>query len=322
MSQFTALPAATEGVGPYRMNRFRIYFQPLTAAQRASGFRHNRPAEQIAAELASEFKSDFPRFFNPNMATVSSRSEQYNSHPTLRFHLGANLFGINHAIADYLAPDVHTDWVGVHRDHSRGFTVQTLKREFFEGVDFEMAAVTGAGTVAAGAGIGAGIGFIFGGIGAGPGAIAGTKIGAAASLVTMPVAVWINRYHFLAGRRSWVFRTKQEWGRTGVANYDEIPDDAIGFETAAVERLSGRIFQAADFTRVLGSFDNSIRQVWLRLMTNYLARKDFAPVPARVWSQQAGPVSLTEPPHRDTLIACKSDTEYGDIIRSHEQMLD
>ncbi len=313
MTMFTPLPSTTEGIGPYRMNRYRIYFRPLNSEQRRSGHIHNQSPEQIARDLAHEFKGNFPRFFNPNLATVSSREEQWNGRNTLRFVLTAQLFGVDHPVADYLAPDCHADWVGIHHAHERGFTVQTLRRNFFTGLDAYLATVTTGGATAAGAGAGS----LFGGVGAGPGA----AMGFGGGLIASGVGMYINRSHFLAGRRSWIFASKQEWGRHGVDDYDAIPDDAVAFETAAVERLSGWIFKVADATRILGSFDRSVHRVWVRLMNNYLAAKDFEALPVRVWPHQDGRVSYVEPEPCSTLRSVESNTEYADLSRRHLQMI-
>ncbi len=313
MSLFSPLPATTEGVGPYRINRYRIYFRPVTAEQENSGFVHNRPGAQICADLANQFKANFPRYFNPNAANVESRAEQYKQRNTLRFLLNARLFGVDNVLADLAAPDLHADWVGVHRDHARGFTVQTLKRNFTTGLDWAMLGTNAAGGAAAGA-VG---GSLVPGVGTGAGAVVGLGGGTVAGIIGFN----INKYHFLAGRRSWVFGTKQEFGRHGVDSYDAIPDDALAFETAAVERLSGRIFQAAAASRLLGDFDRSIHSVWCTLMNNFLGVTGFRPVDARVWGHREGVVSYCEPSPLETLQACQANGEYAELVRHHQQML-
>lgn len=310
MPEFEPLLVTRDGVGPFRINRFRIYFRPLTREQVQRGQGYTGNLQDLAHRLAIEFREDFPGFFNPNLAEVSFQSKRWNSKRTLRFHLTAQILGIDNMVADYLAPDVHADWVGFHHFHPRGMTVQTLKRNFTTGLDWQMLGVSGAGGAATAGGITALIApylaptaALVGGVGAGA------------------TAFWINKYHFLAGRRSWVFGTKQEFGRHRVENYDAIPDDAIAFETAAIERLSGRLFQAAGALRVLGSFDAQIHHVWTRLMRNYIARKGFQVVNGRVWGNQDGYVSHVEPPATTTLEACRGSGECGDLRRLHKKML-
>ncbi len=320
MSLFTALTAKDYGVGPYRINRFRTYFRPLTDDQRRRGYKHNRPPEEIAKELATDFTNRFPHYFNPNLATLERRDEHYNSTKAYRFVLSAGLFGSDHPVAQILAPDCHADWVGIHHKHDRGFTVQTLKREFFTGLDAYMAVATTGGATAVGAGAGA-LGTVWGGPLAALGAGGGAIVGFGAGLVGSAAGAQINRYHFLAGRRSWVFGSKAQFGMHRVSRYDNIPDDAIVFETAACERLSSYLFKAADLTRILGSFDRAIHRVWVKLMRNYIEKQGFEAIPVMVWMNQEGPVSFTETRY-GALASCQGSTEYKDMILHHRKLLD
>ena len=311
---FRPLNCTADGVGPYRMNRFRVYFRPVSAEQEARGFRHNEPIERIAQRLATDLQANFPSYFNPNLATVSVRSEQYANRPTWRFLLSAGLFGSEHPIAQNAVPDIHADWVGMHRVHSNGFTAQTLKREFCSDLDWAAYGITTVSTAGAGAALTSLTG---------PGAIAGAAIGGLSGLMLAgPAAMYINQHHFLAGRRSWVIAPKAAFGRVGVANYDAIPDDALVLETAAVERLSHFVFRLANWTKVLGSFDQSIQAVWIRLLNNYIARQGFQTLPVKVWSHQSGDISFDEPAHQSDEKACKSSHAYGSITTLHQGMLD
>lgn len=320
MALFTPLPATTEGVGPYRINRYRVYFRPLTEQQRLSGFKHNRTPSQIALDLAKQYKANFPSFFNPNSATVYSRGEKYNGRNTLRFILNASLFGMENEPAKVLTPDLHADWVGVEHDHPRGFTVQTLKRNFTTGLDWAMAGATFGGATATGAAVGAGYTW-WTGAGALAGAGTGALIGAGAGTIAGITGFNLNKHHFLAGRRSWVFGTKADFGRHGVQNYDEIPNDALVFETAACERLSGHLFRVITASRLLGHFDRAIHKVWCKLMNNFFDVTGFEKIDAKVWGHQEGYVSFTEPAPYATLQHCRASGELGDMSRNHVNML-
>lgn len=130
-----------------------------------------------------------------------------------------------------------------------------------------------------------------------------------------------NAYHFLAGRRAWAIGTKAQFGRAGVENYDAIPDDALALETGAVERLSHWVYDALDTTRILGKFSTAVHQIWVKFMTNYLARTGYQPVPVRVWGNAEGPVSFFEPKPIETYAAIKGHAAVGDMARIHKDLL-
>jgi hypothetical protein len=115
-------------------------------------------------------------------------------------------------------PDVHSDWVGViWTDPARGFAVQTLRRDFMESADFEVAGYAAVTT-----------GVLL------PSVPLAGPVGAY-------TAVQTNQHHFLAGRRSWVLGKASEFD----SNPPELKDanSLMVLETAAIERFSLRLRQ-------------------------------------------------------------------------------
>ena len=142
MPDFTVQEVDT-GVGNYHFNRLRI------------AFRTSVPVQVLATNLFV----NFPTYLENQYATVEWGDRGFNGNRTLHFHGFAKVLGI-----DLAKP--HNDWVGVKWwDPKVGFTVQTLKREFFDAFEDVMASAGGGLSGAA--------------------------------------AVHYNRMHFLAGRRSW-----------------------------------------------------------------------------------------------------------------------
>jgi hypothetical protein len=192
MPDFTELPVYA-GVGDFHFNRFRIAF--------------SKPAGLSARDLAQQFVSNFPYYFNSPYAKVVPGVRTFNSKPTLKFHGYVKVLGI-----DVGRP--HNDWVVQEWvDNTVGFTAQTLKREFFD------AAEDGAMAAAALA--------------------AGGLIGMepAPTVVGGVVAAHYNRMHLLAGRRSWRLDDGQTFGVTG---------DLLVLETIAVERFSAEMYRLGD----------------------------------------------------------------------------
>lgn len=142
MSDFTEL-SVHGGVGDWHFNRFRIAFEP-----------------RDRATLFAELRANFPAYINSSFARAEWGSHKYHNLQTIHFHGYAKLFGI-----DLAQP--HTDWVAIIDSNAVSFTVQTLKREFW---DNKEDAETGS-------------------------PFSGFVVGYAAT--------HYNRMHFLAGRRAW-----------------------------------------------------------------------------------------------------------------------
>ncbi len=253
MSDFTALPVY-DGVGVYHFNRYRVVFI--------------RPRDKTKEALASDFVSGFPTYFtSPHANVVLHTDRKFNGVNTLEFH----------GILDKMGLDIarpHNDWVAkVWENVSRGFTAQTLKREFW--VAGEDLAAAGGGVVGGGA-TGAGAGSFFGL----PGAIVGGVVGGGAGAGT---AVHWNRMHFLAGRRSWLLDDASAFGITPkeLNRYFEYEEhagrnfisgdvDLCVLETAAVERFSSRFFQVGDLAMGL---EDAIPPIWTANLANFVGMK-------------------------------------------------
>lgn len=362
MPIFVPLPIHTDGYGEYRLNRFRLYFTIPPHRLSPDGLRLNGGPHggHPIANLGGLLAQNFPSCFNPNVATVSFQpTRPWGGQRTLRFEITATLAG--HAynsntwhgtLSDYLAPDLHSDWVGIQwSDPSVGFTVQTLKRNFSETEDYLATAGaligTPIATTAGGAVIGGTAGGISGGIstggaGIGPGALAGAGTGAEYGLATGVVAAPIvaamthdiNQHHFLAGRRSWAVKPAAWFGNAGVQNPSAIPPNTYAIETAAIERFSHLAFHLMDQSQLLGDFDDTLRHVWGGLLNNYMHYMGFTPLPnIRVWhhthSLPAGvprhpgsmsvPISFTEGRYADRSLLERSP-EYAAVISKFQQI--
>ena len=95
-------------------------------------------------------------------------------------------------LRDWMAPDVHTDSVGIVAKHASGFTVQTLEREYEDADDKAIRAAIKA--------------LVTSGVIVVPAAIPAASI---LSDLLGNVVVHYNQHHFLAGRRAFRF----DWGR-------------------------------------------------------------------------------------------------------------
>jgi hypothetical protein len=168
--RFHRLPIE-DGSGDFRVNRFRIAFQP--------------PNRTSAATLAGDLINNFPTYFNSEFAKVEWGSRKHEGKLTLHFHGYAKVLGL-----DLAKP--HDDWVVRHWvDPNIGFTAQTLKREFFVAGD-DIAAGVGAGLGSLALNMIPVVGLV------------GQVLGPVGSVIAGGGAtIHYNRMHFLAGRRSW-----------------------------------------------------------------------------------------------------------------------
>ncbi len=235
MPDFTELNVdgtnGNDGVtGDYRMNRHRIYFCKTSAP---------RP-------YAVQLFQNFPQHFNQKAAEVKKGAHKHHGQPTFEFSGYIDLSEINDNLPETKDASfgAHDDWVAVkHYDKSRGFTAQTLKRNYLEAG--EKAARAAADT-------------------------SWHKIDDAA----IEKFISVNQYHFLAGRRSWVIGPACEF------DHDIVPSDIdtlMVFETAAIERVSRwEYLPGAKF------FDKQTKVIWATLLRNYvqnmgLQRQDHRP---------------------------------------------
>lgn len=312
MSNFTDLPVAN-GVGPYHVNRFRIFFPA--------------PAGQKPGPLGREFVDGFERFFNPNSAKANFRPFTHGGEKTIEF------------VFDLLGPNFHHDWVYIcgrrNDEDCAGFAAQTLKRNFEDDWDKRL-------RVAVAAAVGAALGFFP--ILAPLAQILAQKLG--------DLLVWVNQHHFLAGRRSWMIvdSAKMLVGGARDKSASVAPERRNRYvyqpvyvlETAAIERSSMTEYEVAqkipeivDAVIAIGppslinaisllpglrdlrglliklvqgvankilhelglDIRGSIVDIWCTLLTNYVAVKGFDPVaapPGLALPETRGPVTYQE----------------------------
>ena len=241
MPSFTPLPIEN-GFGDWDLNRFRIVFRlPPNSTQTLTG-------------LVMAFTTGFQRFFKSPAATVETLPQ--GGETLYRFH--GNL-KVLHSF--YGSP--HPDWVKViWSDPMRGFTVQTLHRDT---PDSDDAAMSRVGTV-----VGVGLGAAAGALTPDPGLTVpiGMYVGAEVGALS---AFAVNRYHFLAGRRSWLL---QAGPSLDGPNDPKLTANDFVLETAAIERIS--IWPLYPMKLVLWP---SIRSVWTNLLANFVADQGLQSVP-------------------------------------------
>jgi hypothetical protein len=205
-------------------------------------------------ELVSEFVRDFPRFFNGDEKNLK-KNKAAVAWSTKRFSNKSTLrFVLDMEIESIglNVPDLHSDWVyALWQDANKGFAAQTLKRNFFEAADLAVAAL--------------------------PPPLGG-------------ILGQYNTYHFLAGRRSWVFGTvgpglpglkpggmqvgRMEGGR--FVPQSGTPDTVFFLESSAVERSSALLFQLMEKDRgLMINMREAIVTIWSTLLSNYVQAKGF-----------------------------------------------
>lgn len=264
---FRILPIEIDGSGDYRADRFRIYF------------RHPDGLFPLpVSNLVSELGRLFPQLLNgsgsevdglgltQNVATTFYRFDKpFNSEPTLQFTADIR------ALFEFVnAPDLHDDWAGFTYQDSNSFAVQTLKRNFTQANDalFGLLIAEVLGLTVGGAPV----------IPIGGGLVAG----------------FLNRYHFLAGRRSWVIaQANQARGSNFIANNPiaDVLQEAFQarlaenqhiyvLETAAIDRFSSWVIDLADLVPgvVLSNMEQLVAEIWTILLTNFVKFMGFEPV--------------------------------------------
>jgi hypothetical protein len=242
---FTLLWPASGGSGPWRADRFRIYFFGPELALMPT------------ATQVTELGRLFPQIFNGqgsevdalaltrNNATTFYRfDKQANGEPTLQFTFDARVL-----FQFVPAPDLHDDWVAFMQQDAGGFCVQTLKRNFTQANDVEMglAVLTAVGAATPAAPLVANpLTAVVGGITAGA----------------------VNRYHFLAGRRAWRI------GLLPAVFMPLAPHEPLHIyylETAAIDRLSNWLVRLATATGQVGLGDvpSLVAHTWATLLNNW-----------------------------------------------------
>ncbi len=265
MADFTELPVDTEGVGTYHFNRFRIAFEPP------------RGSKNAAALLPAILYANFPTYINSNAATAEWGDHLYDQYKTIHFQGIAKFLGINLA-----AP--HSDWVAIKWvDSNLAFTVQTLRREFFDTVE-DGAPIVATSLINIVPVIP-------------PPVIPLINIGGIGATANIP---W-NRRHFLAGRRGW---------RIGDGSVFGLSSKVIVLETVAVERFSSQEYNIADW--IIG-LETKVPDVWLAFLNNFVNMNGCNPI------DQALKPNWTKA-KRSMYVQLSFDSL--DILRSNQEFID
>jgi hypothetical protein len=289
------------GHGDVHINRFRISAHPP------------RDRRQIAA-IAESLFANMPNYMARNTASVVASNRVWNGRSTLKFRGVARLrpfsvpvkvpiagiwipVPVPKRVRDWMAPDIHTDSVGIVTQHGTGFTVQTLKREYEDDDDAKIrAAVTAlvsAGTIAL------------------PPAIPAASV---LARLLGDVAVYYNQHHFLAGRRSFRFDVGSSFGYR---------DDRVVFETVAIERFSSIVFAGSEVA--MGSIPNMVRQVWGEMLTQFCALHGLTPIqeqPGNGWSRWGNAVHCMQTEVFPSVVAIESNAHYPTMRDEHQQILE
>jgi hypothetical protein len=291
------------GYGNVHMNRFRICVRP--------------PANRNdVSTIGSNLLWNMEQYMDASSAAVQYGEHKWGGHPTLKFRGVARLrpfsvpvqvtYGgitvwipIPERIRDWMAPDVHSDSVGVVARHGSGtgFTVQTLKREYEDGDDKALRgairALVTSGAIAV------------------PAAIPAASI--LADLLG-GVAVHYNQHHFLAGRRAFRF----DWGK-----HFGYRDDRCVFETVAIERFSSAAF--AGSVLAMGDVESLVRNVWVSMLTRFCVRHGLEVIRGEAagpgWSKW-NDVHYTQGTEPDRVTAIVGNPHYPTMSAEHQQILE
>ncbi|MCY1042020.1 hypothetical protein OV208_11900 [Corallococcus sp. bb12-1] len=204
--------------------------------------------------LVGEFIKDFPRFFN-GLGKRLTENRAAVAWSTRQFEGKKTLRFLLDFKSEKLGinlPDVHSDWVSViWQSANKGFAAQTLKRNFVENADYLTAALP-------------------------------PPLG--------PIFTQMNSYHFLAGRRSWVFGVlgpdmpgwrpggitvgKVEGGRFTAYGGSTLP--VFYLESSAVERYSSLMYALMEKDPgIFIDIRKAIVDIWSILLANYVQAKSF-----------------------------------------------
>ncbi len=303
MSDFTPL-SIHNGHGPVHLNRFRISVRPL------------QDRAQIAA-IGRSLMANMPRYMAPNTASAQLSARTWNGQPTLCFRGVARirpfrmvttlpipgipipiLIPVPAPIRDWMAPDIHTDSVGLIAGHATGFTVQTLKRNFEDDDDARIRAAVTALVMSAAAAFP-------------PAAMVlpliARKLG--------DIAVDINQHHFLAGRRGFRFDVGRSFG---------YQDGRLVFETVAIERFSHAAFAGSQIA--VGSIPNLVREVWGEMLTQFCKHHGLQPItgeaPGVGWSRWGDAVHCMQTEVDPSVVAIRSSVHFPTMDAEHRQILE
>lgn len=301
MTDFTPL-SIHDGYGSVHLNRFRISVR----APRDSG--------QIAS-IGRALMGNMPRYMAASTASAQLSDRTWNGQPTLRFRGVARIrpfsvittlpipgipipIPVPARIRDWMAPDLHTDCVGLVVQHGTGFTVQTLKRRFEDEDDATIRSAV-LGVVAAAAAL----------------------LPVAAPLVPIvarklaDIAVDINQHHFLAGRRGFRFDVGSSFGYR---------DGRVVFETVAIERFSHAAFAHSQLA--VGSIPDMVREVWGEMLTRFCKHHGLTPItgeaPGVGWSRWGDAVHCMQTEVPPSVAAIQSNVHVPTMQAEHQQLLE
>lgn len=204
--------------------------------------------------LVADFIKDFPRYFN-GVDKGLTENKATVAWSTKKFELNKTLRFVLDFRSERLGinlPDLHSDWVHVlWQNPNKGFAAQTLKRNFAERADYLTSTM---------------------------------------SPLLAEVFNRLNQYHFLAGRRSWVFGLVEPgmpgW-TPGVLQvgtneggkfkaYSGAPPPLFYLESAAVERYSMLLYELMEEGGdLLIDIRKAIVSIWSILLANYVQAKGF-----------------------------------------------
>ncbi|PRY77012.1 hypothetical protein CLV80_107190 [Yoonia maritima] len=300
---FTPLYPHTDGTGAWHADRYRVYFFADRHALINEGdhFSHfTRLFPQIFDGEGPDMTDASVELLRRNIATNFLHSgRQFKGRDSLQFFGAADAF-----FSTIDATGLHDDWVGVIHSQHNSFAVQTLKRNFALGNDAAMAAALVAGLIAASTAAGATAGSTVGNPFVGGFLGAGVTWNPVVAVVGGTFATWINRYHFLAGYRSWKI------GKLPTFEIENLPGSQANIyflETASINRVSSWMIELSDLLGdvAIGSIDDLTRDVWTTLAHN--------------WSRYGNDVlghNLDTNIYRDTINALagpRFDTQDGNV---------
>lgn len=290
------------GYGKVHMNRFRICVRP--------------PRDRnLVATIGTNLLWNMPVYMAASSASVKFGDYKWNDQPTLKFRGVARVrpfsvpvqipipggivvpVPVPARIRDWMAPDVHTDSVGLVAKHGTGFTVQTLKRDYEDGDDATIrAAITALVT---------------------SGAIALPPLIPAASVLAAglgSVAVYYNQHHFLAGRRGFRF----DWGM----NFG-YRDDRCVMETVAIERFSSLVF--AGSVIAMGDVESLVRRVWVQMLNRFCVMHGLEVIkgerPGTGWVKD-GEVHCMQAQVEERVTAIEGSPHYPTMRDEHQKILE
>lgn len=279
------------GYGNVHINRFRVSLRPTLSRV------------QIA-QLGARLQAGLLLYMAAATASVKYGDHNWNNHRTLKFRGVTRLrpfkiwapvvpivgvkIPVPAFIRDWMAPDVHTDSVGVVGTQPTGFTVQTLQRDYEDGDDRNIRIAVTAASAAS------------------PPLI---PLGQAMA----DMAVELNQKHFLAGRRAFRIDSGKAFGYA---------DDRIVFETVAIERFTNELF--AKSMIVMGNIETLIRDVWVGMLTQFCQVNRLTPIveaAAHGW-KKSGQIHYVQAETKPLVTSIKAHAQFATMAALNKNILE